>query len=107
MGAARWMVLKIFVYQGFLVGLVGTVLGLILGWTVTLHLNTITGWIKHWTGFEFFPKDVYYLNNIPAHINPPLYFFIAACALTLSLLAGIYPAWRASRLNPVDAIRYE
>ena len=107
LGATKGLLLRIFVLQGFVIGLVGTCVGFVCGLAITMHLNTITAWITKWTGLKFFPKDIYYLNKIPTHIDFSHYLIIALCALGISLLAAVYPALRAARLDPVDAIRYE
>ncbi|MDP3981741.1 MAG: lipoprotein-releasing ABC transporter permease subunit [Chlamydiota bacterium] len=106
-GATRTMLMKIFLFQGLLIGFVGTFLGFICGLLIANHLNAITGFITKWTGFDFFPRDIYYLDKIPVDVNVMLCFTIAICALGISLVAAVYPAMRASRLDPVEAIRYE
>ncbi len=106
-GASKNSIMKVFLVQGMMIGSLGTFLGFVGGIILTLNLNPIANAIHRWTGFEFFPKDVYYLDKIPTLLNLRQTLLVAGCALVLSLLAALYPAFQASRMNPVEAIRYE
>lgn len=106
-GASKSCILKVFLIQGLIIGTFGTVLGYLGGIVLTLNLNTIANAVYRATGFEFFPRDVYYLDKIPAHLDLKQALLVAGCALALSLLAAFYPAFQASRMNPVESIRYE
>ncbi len=106
-GASKNCVMKVFLIQGLMIGSLGTFLGFVGGIVLTLNLNPIANAIHRWTGFEFFPKDVYYLDKIPTLLNLKQTLLVAGCAFVLSLLAALYPAFQASRMNPVEAIRYE
>ena len=107
LGATRWDVMKVFFFQGGTIGAFGTVIGFIGGMLLTYQLNTISNFIAKTTGFELFPKDIYYLDKIPTEVSYPEAGLVCAGALLLSIVASLYPAWRASRLDPSEAIRYE
>lgn len=99
MGATRSNIMKIFIFQGFFIGLVGTVVGLVLG-VVLCQVQDRFELVK-------LPGDVYYNTSLSVIMNPLEISFITFSALLISLLATMYPAWQASRLNPVEALRYE
>lgn len=107
MGMDGSMILKIFIYQGCLIGSVGTLLGYISGIVLTFNLNSIANIVAKWTGFELFPKDIYYLDKIPTDFSWTESSIVAGCTLILCLLSSLYPAYQASRLSVVDSIRYE
>lgn len=107
LGATRQSIRKIFVLEGFSVGLFGVALGSILGFVVTLNLNPISDFLEEATGLAVFPSDIYYLDRIPTQINLTDVVTIVTLALLTSILAGIYPAHQAANLNPVEALRYE
>jgi len=106
-GATTGDVKKIFITLGFSIGLVGAFLGTVLGVAIAANINTIADYIEGITGVSLFPSDIYYLSEIPVKIVPGDVTFIAVFSLFLAVLASLYPAWKASRLNPVDAIRYQ
>ncbi len=106
-GATAGDIKKIFVFLGFSVGFIGVVFGGILGIVLARNINTIADYVERLTGFELFPSDIYYLSSIPVKIVQSDVAIIAIFSLILAVAASFYPAWRASRLNPVDAIRYE
>ncbi len=107
LGVDSGIVLKIFLYQGLIVGILGTLLGLFIGLTIVLNIDSLQDLISRLTGFEVFPSDIYYLDQIPADVNFRDIFTICLSALGISVLASVYPAFRASRLNAVEALRYE
>ncbi|MFC1668203.1 lipoprotein-releasing ABC transporter permease subunit [Chlamydiota bacterium] len=106
-GATRSGILKIFLYQGITVGIIGTVIGLISGVVLTKNLNPFANFIAGLTGFEFFPQDIYYLDNIPTQLNVSDTIIIVFCSIIITILASLYPAWQAAKMNPVRAIKYE
>lgn len=106
-GATSLGVSSVFFIQGLLIGLMGSLLGAIGGVFIAERVNKIVDFIKSVTGYEFFPSDVYYFNRIPVEISHIDVSIITSLAIALSVLAGLYPAWKASRMNPVEAIRYE
>lgn len=107
LGATRQSIRKIFVIEGFSVGVFGVILGSILGLVMAWNLNPISDFIEETTGFAVFPSDIYYLDRIPTEINFMDVTTIIILALLTAVLAGIYPAHRAASLNPVEALRYE
>jgi len=106
-GATTGDIRKIFIFLGFSVAFIGVVLGGILGVILARNINTIADYAERLTGFELFPSDIYYLSSIPVKIVRSDIAVIAVFSLILAVAASFYPAWKASRLNPVDAIRYE
>jgi lipoprotein-releasing system permease protein len=107
MGTTRGAVMRIFFITGAAIGIVGTLAGFALGVLVCLnieHLREFIGWL---TDTDLFPAELYYLSQLPAEMDPGETASVVIMALTLSVLATIYPSWRASRLDPVEALRYE
>ncbi len=107
MGASRSSIMKIFSYQGLIIGIVGTAVGCVGGFTVVPNLNEIVGFIETLFGITAFPSDVYYLDKIPSDIQYFDSFLIVVFSIVICFLASLYPAWRASRLDPVEGLRYE
>jgi lipoprotein-releasing system permease protein len=107
MGATRGMIMRIFLLSGMSVGIFGTLAGFILGLTFSLNIDTIKGWLEGLTGGELFSAEIYFLSRLPAKVDTMEVVTVVAMTLALSLLATIYPAWRAARLDPVEALRYE
>jgi len=107
MGATRKSIIKIFSYQGLIIGLLGTFLGCAAGFTIVPNLNEIVGFIEDVFGFTAFPSDVYYLDKLPSDIQYMDSFLIVVFSIVICFVASLYPAWRASRLDPVEGLRYE
>ncbi|MBI3324873.1 MAG: FtsX-like permease family protein [Candidatus Omnitrophica bacterium] len=107
LGATRSSVASLFLYQGCLVGIVGIGLGLFSGLLLANNLNAIARWLEEMFGISIFPPSIYYLDHIPAQINGSDVVWIVGSAFVLTVLASIYPASRAARLVPVEALRYE
>ena len=99
MGATRRSIMKIFMIEGAVIGLVGTLLGLLGGYTLCKLLATYK--------FIELPSDVYYISTLPVQMNPFDVALIALAAIVITLAASVYPAWQASRFDPAEAIRYE
>jgi len=106
LGATRRSIRRIFIYEGFSVGFLGILSGAILGLSIAFNLNTISDFLKETTGLEVFPSDIYYFDKIPVIVNPEDVVLIISFALIASILAGFYPAHRASQLEPIEALRY-
>ena len=107
LGATRASVAALFFSQGCLIGLLGIGLGLAGGLALAGNLNLIADWLERTFGWALFPRTIYYLDRIPALINPPDVAAVAGAAFVLAALAGTYAAIRAASLAPVDALRYE
>jgi len=107
MGATRRSIMQIFSMQGLIIGICGTALGCIAGFTIVPNLNEIVGFIEWLFEFKAFPQDVYYLDELPSQIQWFDSFLIIVFSVLICFLASLYPAWRASRLDPVDGLRYE
>ena len=100
-------VMVIFIIQGTIIGFVGIVLGIALGIPTALNVETIIPTLEAYFGIDFLPCDVYYICDLPSDLHYKDVFNISIMAFTLAVLATIYPAWRASRVEPVEALRYE
>ena len=107
MGASQSSIMKIFSYQGVIIGITGTVIGCVGGFTVVPNLNEIVGFIENLFGITAFPSDVYYLDKLPSEIQYFDSFLIVVFSIVIFFLDSLYPAWRASRLDPVEGLRYE
>ena len=99
--------MRIFVLEGLIIGVIGTVIGVLGGLLVALNLEPIVGLIQRVTGFELFSKDVYYLDHFPSQVVPGDVMLISLTAVIISFVATLYPAWQASRMAPAEALRYE
>lgn len=106
-GATPRTIMAIFIVQGGIVGLLGTALGVIGGVTLALNVTAIVNWIEHVFHVQFLSSNVYFVNYLPSVIEWPDVIKISLVALLLSLLATLYPAWRASKMDPVESLRYE
>jgi lipoprotein-releasing system permease protein len=100
-------VMQVFMVQGSMIGIIGTVLGVVGGIVLTLNLDRILRGIEAVLGVQLMPEDVYYLTGLPTQLEPSDITIIALIALAMAFLATIYPAWRAARTAPAEALRYE
>ena len=107
MGASRRSMLKIFILTGGMIGIAGRAAGAALGIGFAANIETIRQWLQGLTGTELFSAEIYFLTKLPAEINWSEVLSVVAMALCISLLATLYPAWRAAKLDPVEALRYE
>lgn len=107
MGATRGSVMRIFLLSGASVGVIGTGLGFVLGLAFSLNIETIRQWIQGLTGTELFAAEIYFLSRLPAVVDAGEVATVVLMGLVLSFLATLYPSWRAARLDPAEALRYE
>ncbi|HVO47329.1 MAG TPA: lipoprotein-releasing ABC transporter permease subunit [Steroidobacteraceae bacterium] len=107
LGASPRRIMGVFVTQGLVIGWLGVVLGLTVGLSVALNIDTVVPFLEHTFHFQIFDSDVYYMTRIPADVRWPGIVIISVCALLLTGLATLYPAIRASRTAPAEALRYE
>ena len=107
LGAAPRSIMQIFMVQGSVIGVLGTVLGVIGGVLLALNVETVVPAIEHAFGVQFMPKDVYMIPDLPSELQGADVLAIALISLVLAFLATVYPSWRASKVNPAEALRYE
>lgn len=107
MGATRGMIMRVFFIAGASIGVVGTLFGFLLGLGFCMNIDKIKELIEGITGAELFSAEIYFLSHLPAKVDPMEVTTVVIMALVISLLATIYPSWRAARLDPVEALRYE
>ncbi len=106
MGATKGAVMRVFLITGASIGIVGTLAGFALGLLLALNVESIRNFISHLTNTNLFPAELYFLSRLPADVNPTEVLTILLMAMVLSLLATLYPSWRAAKLDPVEALRY-
>jgi lipoprotein-releasing system permease protein len=107
MGATPVTILRIFMVQGILIGLIGTGLGVGLGVALALGVTDLVAWIERLLGIQFLSSDVYFISYLPSELLWSDVALITGAALLISFVATLYPAWRASRTQPAEALRYE
>jgi lipoprotein-releasing system permease protein len=107
MGATSRSIMRIFVFEGVIIGVLGTAIGVLSGLLVALNLEPIVSLVQKVTGFELFSKDIYYLDHFPSQVIPSDVMLISITAVLISFAATLYPSWAASRLLPAEALRYE
>jgi lipoprotein-releasing system permease protein len=107
MGATQGSIMRIFLITGAAIGVVGTLVGFLLGVIICLNIENIRQFISWLTNTELFSPELYFLSKLPAEISIGETAAVVIMALTLSFLATLYPSWRAARLDPIDALRYE
>jgi lipoprotein-releasing system permease protein len=107
LGATPGSIMKIFVIQGLIIGVVGTLAGVSLGVLTALNVETVVPAIERVFGVQFLAKDVYYISDLPSDLHWDDVITVGSVSLVLSWLATLYPSFRASRTNPAEALRYE
>jgi lipoprotein-releasing system permease protein len=107
LGATKKSILFVFMWQGILIGIVGTFFGMLLGITISLNIDTIVPFIEGLFGVQFLSKDIYYISVLPSKLLLSDVIFIGTMSLFLSIIATIYPSIRATRIEPATALKYE
>jgi len=107
LGSSPRSIMKIFMIQGALVGIMGTIAGVALGVLVALNIDVIVPFIEHVFGIQFLSKDIYLISEIPSDMRWPDVFKIGGVSVLLAFVATLYPSWSASRVKPAEALRYE
>jgi lipoprotein-releasing system permease protein len=107
LGASPGSVSLIFLIQGTLVGLIGTALGLAGGIALATNVDVVVPFIERVLGFKFLAKDVYMISELPSELRPGDVILTGIFSFVVSVLATLYPSWRAARVNPAEALRYE
>ncbi|MNZ83455.1 Lipoprotein-releasing system transmembrane protein LolE [compost metagenome] len=99
--------MTIFMVQGSVIGVIGTIIGGVLGVLAAFNVTTIVGALEKLAGTQIFSSDVYFINYLPTDVQALDVVLICAAALLMSFLATLYPAWRAASTQPAEALRYE
>src|SRR5476651_2575452 len=107
MGATRGAILRLFLLDGFAIGTVGTIVGVVLGLAFAINIEAIRQWLQHTFGLVLFDEQLYLLAEMPSHITPFEVGAIAGMAMFFSLAASVIPAWRASQLDPIEGLQRE
>ncbi|MGC1465342.1 MAG: lipoprotein-releasing ABC transporter permease subunit [Pseudolabrys sp.] len=107
MGATQGSIMRVFLITGAAIGVVGTVVGFAIGVVVCINIESIRQFLSWLTSTELFSPELYFLSKLPADMDTGETTAVVVMALSLSLLATLYPSWRAARLDPVEALRYE
>jgi lipoprotein-releasing system permease protein len=107
LGAAPASIMKIFVVQGAIIGVIGTLVGVVTGVLLALNIDVVVPFVERTFHFQILSSEVYYISELPSDIHWRDVISVAVVSLVLSFIATIYPSWRASRVNPAEALRYE
>jgi len=107
LGASTGTIMKVFMVQGLLIGVIGTVIGLLLGVALSQVVTEAVAWVEQLFGIQFLKSDVYPISYLPSDLRVSDIALVGVVSLFMSFVATLYPAWRASRVNPAEALRYE
>jgi lipoprotein-releasing system permease protein len=107
LGASPTSIMKIFMVQGVLIGLVGMGLGVAGGVLIAVNIGTIVPFIEHVFGVQFLSKEFYYISELPSDLQASDVITVASMSFLISLFATLYPSWRAAQTQPAEALRYE
>ena len=107
LGASPMSIMKIFVVQGAVIGVIGTVIGVVTGVLLALNIDVVVPFIERTFNFQILSREVYYISDLPSDLHWRDVWSVALESLALAFVATIYPSWRASRVNPAEALRYE
>ncbi|MDQ6951379.1 MAG: lipoprotein-releasing ABC transporter permease subunit [Mariprofundales bacterium] len=106
-GASEGMIVRIFLWMGFIMCGLGTLIGAVVGTLLAWKLEPLLKWVEHLTGVTFMSGDVYYIDHVPSALDPNSITLVIVVSLVLGMAATLYPAWRASKVAPADVLRYE
>ena len=107
MGASKYLIIRVFMLTGSIIGILGTFIGAILGIIVSINIESIRNWISTLFGQELFSPQIYFLSKLPSKIDFNEVLVVMVLSISLTLLASIFPAWKASKISPAEALRYE
>ncbi len=107
MGAEPWSIMKIFMMQGLVIGIIGTLSGVGLGCLIAANIDVIVPFIERVLGTQFLPRDIYFINALPSDLRMTDVLRIGTISFSLALLSTLYPSWRAAKVKPAEALRYE
>jgi lipoprotein-releasing system permease protein len=107
LGASPRSIMKIFIVQGAIAGLLGTLVGVGLGVVISMNIDIIVPFIERLLGVQFLPKEIYVINKMPSELRWTDVSVIGGFSIVMAFLATIYPSWSASRVKPAEALRYE
>jgi lipoprotein-releasing system permease protein len=107
LGASPASIMKIFLVQGVVIGVIGTLLGVAAGLALALNIDVVVPFIERTFAIQFLSREVYYISELPSDLHWSDVWSVSAVSLALAFVATLYPSWRASRVNPAEALRYE
>ena len=107
MGASKYVIIRIFILTASIIGFLGTLFGAFLGIIVASYIEVIRGFLTTLLGSDLFSAEIYFLSKLPSNININEVSTVIFISLSLTLLASVFPAWKASRISPAEALRYE
>ena len=107
MGASKYFIIRVFMLTGSIIGILGTFIGAILGIIVSINIESIRNWISTLFGQELFSPQIYFLSKLPSNIDFNEVLVVMGLSISLTLLASMFPAWKASKISPAEALRYE
>ena len=107
MGASKYLIIRIFMLTGSIIGIFGTIIGAILGIVISKNIESIRNFISTFFGEELFSPQIYFLSTLPSNINFNEVLVVMGLSIFLTLLASMFPAWKASKISPAEALRYE
>ena len=99
--------MRIFVIQGSIIGVIGTLMGVVGGILLAQNIGTVVPFLENLVGFSLFPSDIYYITELPSDLKTSDVIKFALMSLVMSLLSTLYPSWRAARTQPAEALSYE